>query len=642
MATIPEQLSNILANSQGKPDSNLAQDSNNLGGVPAEEYATKEYVREYHNDKESSQKEYIDSQDEKILEQAKEYANSQIRNQDFSGFAKVTDVQALDKKLQEKITEGDNTQQTYTDQKIKQVVDDANSNFSNISGNINTINGNINTMNGQIQNLFQSVSDGKNKIAGAITDKGVVTSADASFDTMATNIRAIPTSSGGGGGDIPEGYYNTSDANISASDVVLGKIGYGANGKVIGALTQIPGTGIDTSNATATAGDIAKGKTAYARGQFLVGTMNTNPEVTEIYAPNISGFEVIRGANYIGEFTYGDADAIDNSSHIAYSKDMNYAIRIDFLTKDKGEDNWANNTKFVIDVFRVGTGGLILEMSAGSDNNPVYRKFRYTKEELGIGENETVTGLAIGSTGLLSYPTLSLCYLTTQDGTNKYLHVYTFNQTEQGILLKANGSTAPVVNIKYPLPNVSTEPPYWRGGQDNPFTPNTYPDVCCMNLAHDSSGRYYAGIRWVKVSLTYTTSSTISTDIFIYDDKSGFEQARGALGFTFTKNDEYLLPYGTSSGNSDAYVTIAKINRTDWTPNIKAIGSINSPSSSSTLLPEEEFTAKPVGFTVDYSEILDRILITRGLDLSIYNMEVVGDTINFILEKTLRIRWNRQ
>ena len=36
--------------------------------------------------------------------------------------------------------------------------------------------------------LFQSVSNGKSAIAAAITDKGVKTAADASFDTMAENL----------------------------------------------------------------------------------------------------------------------------------------------------------------------------------------------------------------------------------------------------------------------------------------------------------------------------------------------------------------------------------------------------------------------------------------------------------------------
>lgn len=47
-----------------------------------------------------------------------------------------------------------------------------------------------------IDEVFQSVSDGKELIADAITDKGVPTSATDTFATMAQNISDIPTSSG--------------------------------------------------------------------------------------------------------------------------------------------------------------------------------------------------------------------------------------------------------------------------------------------------------------------------------------------------------------------------------------------------------------------------------------------------------------
>lgn len=52
----------------------------------------------------------------------------------------------------------------------------------------------------QVTECFQSVSDGKDKVAAAISDRGIPTAADASFDVMAENVRAIP--SGGGGGTI--------------------------------------------------------------------------------------------------------------------------------------------------------------------------------------------------------------------------------------------------------------------------------------------------------------------------------------------------------------------------------------------------------------------------------------------------------
>lgn len=50
---------------------------------------------------------------------------------------------------------------------------------------------------GAVNELFTSVSNGKAKVASAITDKGVNTSQDATFDQMEANIRAIQTGSTG-------------------------------------------------------------------------------------------------------------------------------------------------------------------------------------------------------------------------------------------------------------------------------------------------------------------------------------------------------------------------------------------------------------------------------------------------------------
>ena len=47
----------------------------------------------------------------------------------------------------------------------------------------------------KLNEVFQSVSDGKSKIAAAITDKGISTAADATFNTMANNISKIETGS---------------------------------------------------------------------------------------------------------------------------------------------------------------------------------------------------------------------------------------------------------------------------------------------------------------------------------------------------------------------------------------------------------------------------------------------------------------
>lgn len=241
MAKVSEEISKANTTSQGRTDANLAQDSNHLGGIAAEEYATKEYVQDYHNTKETAQKSYIDQQDQAMLNQAKEYTNSQIRNQDFSEFAKVTDVQALDQKLSGEMETGLTAQKNYTDEKTQAIVDDVNANFQDVNNAIGTLNGNVN-------NLFQSVSNGKAQVAEAITDKGVSTSANDSFSTMANNIRAIPSSSGGGGeggegGEIPSGYFNTSDATATPYDILQGKSAYVGTGKIDGILKINESTG---------------------------------------------------------------------------------------------------------------------------------------------------------------------------------------------------------------------------------------------------------------------------------------------------------------------------------------------------------------------------------------------------------------
>lgn len=68
----------------------------------------------------------------------------------------------------------------------------------------------------EVEGLKSSVSEGKSLIAKAVTDKGVQTSADATFQTMANNIGQI--SSGGSFGGLAE---VTAIADIKAGDTVL-------------------------------------------------------------------------------------------------------------------------------------------------------------------------------------------------------------------------------------------------------------------------------------------------------------------------------------------------------------------------------------------------------------------------------------
>lgn len=420
MDRVSEQISKANASSQGRTDANLANDSNHLGGIAAEDYATKKYVQDYHDGKESDLKGYIDRQDQSVLEEAKEYANSQIRNQDFSGFAKVTDVQALDKKLSGELEEGLTAQKNYTDEKTQAIVDDVNANFDDVNGAISKLNGNM-------DNLFQSVSSGKSQIAGAITDKGVTTSANDSFSTMATNIRAISS----GGGEIDPNFVNTSDGNATENDIRLGKIAYAKGQKIYGSLVpegvdtddatavasdillgktayvkgqKVHGTliaepedgyptyGTDTSNATATANDIRVGMTAYARGQLLVGTMNTAAEgLEEIYGVSNDPYAIhSMGMALNSPEGY---EKIKSFKLLKLSQDGSCCVRV--ATGESG-------TQY-IESFEINDEGMVIQASSGmSSEEVIYKKFRYTFEELGLKSDDgsiatSIKDMAIGA-----------------------------------------------------------------------------------------------------------------------------------------------------------------------------------------------------------------------------------------------------
>ena len=263
MAKASEEISKYKANSSAKPDSNIANDSLHLGGIDADEYATKDYVQKYHNTKEEKLKQDISNQDKTVLEEAKAYSDEIVKSQDFSGFAKVTDVQAIDDKLSQKISNQGTEQKNYTDGRIQSVVNDVNTNFDNVGKSIESLNNTTNQ-------LFQSVSNGKSKVAAAITDKGVDTASNASFDDMANNIKNISSS----GGDIPTdpNFVNTGDATAIADDILSGKTAYALGQKVYG--THVCDGGIDTGDATATPYDILSGKTAYVKSSKITGVLS--------------------------------------------------------------------------------------------------------------------------------------------------------------------------------------------------------------------------------------------------------------------------------------------------------------------------------------------------------------------------------
>lgn len=262
MATGYEEISNHYASREiMQTDSKLSQDSNMLGGIPAEDYATKQYVLQISERNSKEDRDYTNEKIKQIKQELKSYSDISIDNIDFSNYATKTDLNsktkytlnsannytdvsieklninkyATQKQLHEELENANsfinksilelnqylsNKLQKLEKQEredIEQVIERINNEIMNLRlntneriktlyasdiklNNQNFISSNVNNA---LSELFISVSSGKLKIASAITGKGVNASSKDNFDTLASKIREIKTAggSGGSGGD---------------------------------------------------------------------------------------------------------------------------------------------------------------------------------------------------------------------------------------------------------------------------------------------------------------------------------------------------------------------------------------------------------------------------------------------------------
>lgn len=194
MPTPYEEISENYSNREAvKTDANLAQDTLQLGGLDAEDWATKVFVNQKDANNSIRDQAYADRKAQEALNVAKAYSDAGIRNIDFTPFATNASLNATKNNLKQEMSDDKNNLQgqiNTTNSIMNQIK-------NNLQGQINTSGSNIAALaaecNQKYNELFQSVSSGKSKIAEAITDKGVATSASDTFQTMANKIGQITT-----------------------------------------------------------------------------------------------------------------------------------------------------------------------------------------------------------------------------------------------------------------------------------------------------------------------------------------------------------------------------------------------------------------------------------------------------------------
>ena len=419
-----------------------------------------------------------------------------------------------------------------------------------------------------LSELFISVSNGKKTVADAITGKGVETSGDASFKQMADNINAILTFNEGttGGTATPQdilqgktafargnlivGTYvpiDLSDGNATPDKIVSGYVAYTAAGRVVGTYTppqDYPVYGTDTTDATAYSSDILYGKTAYARGQKLVGTLQ-NTDVEEIYGLDVASAKVKSLQELLIDTITKDTV---NVEMVAYSKDLDYVVRLTHLNDD--------TSKKYLESYPINEDGYYVQQTASVGGEFTIKKYRYTLEELGIPEDETITDIVLSAKGLYGSENKCRLLITTvkQIENDSVAKVYflTYHLSDNGIIGRAYEGEY-LEDTVFELYKFTTE-----------YTGDFYVRLVTSNLEYN---RFMAIVK--KSISTSTTITAISCRIsgeLLFKRASIGKQTRADISrdikYVFTADDKYIYNVGKAASTITTTVFI-EVNKND-------------------------------------------------------------------------------
>lgn len=238
-------------------------------------------------------------------------------------------------------------------------------NIEDLNQNFDTIDTEIKGAKDRADEAFQSASDGKVKIATAITGKGIPTSSSDTFQKMATNISAIETD-------------KTGDATAVAGDILATKTAYAKGIKLTGTMQNngainqnlpingayaIPkgyhdGSGKVIQSIPSKVAETIIPSTSdkvISNGQYLSGAQTIRGDANLIPANIATGKTIFGVAG-----TYSDADDLEYNFPLTISTVQPSPIREGhvWVNSNKGNDFW--NVRIVDNV------------TAGSPNNTLY------------------------------------------------------------------------------------------------------------------------------------------------------------------------------------------------------------------------------------------------------------------------------